>query len=261
MAIKEIFPHPTVTQVIFQIRFPNLLFLEGKMGDFQLKIMKQFPESNVVFRRQFAWIDVGPKVQLGEIRDTQEKEGGAGQKIWQFVSPLGLQLNVLTNSLDIVSTQHKTYDLDGEVKFREIIKNVVDNLLEVVSIPIFQRIGLRYIDNCPVLKKTNASFRRYYNSTFPLSRFDISTVTEMDFKVLTKRNNYGLRYVESLQKSNDKDVLVLDFDAFANNIAPNEYLKVTDDLHRFISDEYDQTIKEPVRAFMRKRGAGSSEPG
>ena len=48
MSINEIFPKPTVTQVIFQIRFPNLFFIENKIGDLQLKIMKEFPHSKLI---------------------------------------------------------------------------------------------------------------------------------------------------------------------------------------------------------------------
>jgi len=45
MQINEVFPNPTVKQVIFQIRFPNLFYLESKIGEYQLKIMQRFPES------------------------------------------------------------------------------------------------------------------------------------------------------------------------------------------------------------------------
>ena len=31
MAINEVFPNPTVKKVIFQIRFPNLFFIESKI--------------------------------------------------------------------------------------------------------------------------------------------------------------------------------------------------------------------------------------
>ena len=33
MPIHEVFPSPTVKQVIFQVRFPNLFYLESRMGE------------------------------------------------------------------------------------------------------------------------------------------------------------------------------------------------------------------------------------
>jgi hypothetical protein len=67
MPSDEVFKNPTVKQVIFQITFPNLFYIENKMGEFQQKIMNEFPESVLLYRRQFAWADVGPEVKLTEI--------------------------------------------------------------------------------------------------------------------------------------------------------------------------------------------------
>ena len=52
MVIDEIFPFPTVKHVIFQIKYPNLFYLENRIGDFQMKIINEFPDSKLSFRRQ-----------------------------------------------------------------------------------------------------------------------------------------------------------------------------------------------------------------
>ena len=94
MTIEEVFPNPTVKQVIFQIRYPNLFYIENKIGEFQLKIMGEFPESALLHRRSFTLVDIGPEVKTAEIESKLEKEP-SGQKIWQFRSPKNFQLNVL----------------------------------------------------------------------------------------------------------------------------------------------------------------------
>jgi len=159
MAIEEVFPNPTVRQVVFQIVFPNLFYIEKIIGDFQLKIIDQFPDSTLLYRRQFAWADVGPDVKLTEIESKLDKEP-TGQKIWQFKSPKNFQLNVMNNSLDITSSYHKTYNLEGGEKFRDIIELVLGKFFEVVSLPIVNRIGLRYVDECPIPSKENSVFRQ-----------------------------------------------------------------------------------------------------
>jgi uncharacterized protein (TIGR04255 family) len=251
MAIEEVFPNPTVRQVVFQIVFPNLFYIEKIIGDFQLKIIDQFPDSTLLYRRQFAWADVGPDVKLTEIESKLDKEP-TGQKIWQFKSPKNFQLNVMNNSLDITSSYHKTYNLEGGEKFRDIIELVLGKFFEVVSLPIVNRIGLRYVDECPIPSKENSVFRQYYNSIFPLDRFDLASVSEMDFKTVVKREEYYLRYVESLKKVQEEYKLILDFDGFASSINPKDCLAVTDNLHKLISDEYEKTIKEAVKEYMRK---------
>ena len=45
--------------------------------------------------------------------------------------------------------------------------------------------------------------------------------------------------------------LVLDFDGYAKDIEPSNYLSVLDKLHEMISKEYKATIKDPVYGYMR----------
>jgi len=127
----------------------------------------------------------------------------------------------------------------------------LDNFFKVVSIPLISRVGLRYIDECPIPSKDNETFRSYYNSVFPLDRFNLSDAIEMDFKTVIKKNDYYVRYIESLRKLDDKYILVLDFDGYADNIKPEDCLTTTDKLHELISSEFENAIKEPVKDYMR----------
>lgn len=251
MSISEVFPNPTVKQIIFQIKFPNLFYMENKIGDLQLKIIKKFPQSALLFRRQLIIADLWPKGKIENIPGDLDKEGG--KKIWQFKSNKNFELNVLSDSLDINSNYHKTYNLEGGEKFREIVKFVLDNFFEVTKIPIINRIGLRYIDECPIPSKDSTTFKSYYDSIFPLERFDLADANEMDFKTMIRKGKYYLRYAESLKKIGNKYKLILDFDGFAENINSKDYLMVTDKLHMIISEEYEKTIKEPVYQYMRQK--------
>lgn len=251
MTIKEVFPNPTVKEVVFQIRFPNLFYIENKIGDLQMKIMKEFPQSALLFRRQVLFADIGPEGKLENIPDDLDKE--SGKKIWQFKSEKDFKLNVLSDSLDISSQYHKTYDLEGGHKFRDIIKLVLACFFEVVSIPIINRIGLRYIDECPIPSKNNSVFKSYYNTVFPLDRFDIADASEMDFKTVIEKGEYFLRYIESLRKIGDEYKLILDYDGYANDIETKDCLEVTDSLHTIIREEFEKSIKEPVYQYMKRK--------
>lgn len=249
MAIDEVFPNPTVKLVAFEIRYPNLFFLESKIGDLQLKIMEQFPESALGFRRQVLLADISPKAKIEEVQEKMDKEWAT--KVWNFKSPKDFELDVTTSTVTIRSAHHKTYNLGDGDKFRDIIQFVVDRFLEVTAIPLISRIGLRYVDECPIPAKDNPTFKEYYNSVFPLERFNIADAEEMDFKAMVKRGDYSLRYIEALRKENDEYKLILDFDGFALSVKSTDYLTVTDSLHVAISDEYERTIKEPVKEYMR----------
>lgn len=251
MGINEIFPNPTVKQVIFQIVFPNLFYMENKIGELQVKVMKEFPQSSLLLRQQFVFVDKGAEGKLENVPPDIDKE--AVKKIWQFKSNKDVILNLLSNSLDISSPYHKTYNLGEEDKFRDTIKFVLDSFLEVAPITIINRLGLRYIDECPIPTKDNKTFKEYYNSVFPLRRFNLADANVMEFKTVIKKNKYFLRYIESLKKEGDANKLILDFDGFAESVDPKDYLKITDDLHTIISNEYKKTIKEPVYEYMRQK--------
>jgi len=250
MPIKEIFPNSTVKEVVFQIRFPNLFSIESKIGELQSQIMKEFPESALLFQKKFLIADVGSASKIEDIKDLNTEPG---YKIWQFKSKKDFKLNVLSDSLTITSEYHKTYNLEGGDKFRDIIKFVVDNFLKITLIPSIKRIGLRYIDECPITRKNNQTFRSYYNTTFPLRRFNLVDAEKMSFETVVKKDKYNMRYVESLKREGGKYKLILDFDGFAKDVNSGDYLEVTDKLHEIILKEYERSIKAPVYRYMRRK--------
>lgn len=252
MAIKEVFPNPTVKQVIFQIRFPNLFLMERLIGDYQVKIMAAFPKSALLLRRGVAIANVGSRAQIENI--AEDANNLASVKIWNFKSEKGTELNVHTDSLDISSTLHKTYSNPREDnRFRDTIEFAVGEFLKITQVPKLARIGLRYVDECPVPAKKTQAFQKYYKTTFPLKRFAIEDALQLTFEARVKRGNRYLRFVESFEEAESKLKFVLDFDGYTEDVPAGEYLPVTDELHELISKEYEASIKEPVREYMRRK--------
>nr|WP_320160886.1 TIGR04255 family protein [uncultured Methanoregula sp.] len=243
MAINEIFPNPTVKQVIFQIRFHPIFYLENKIGDFQIAIREQFPESSLIIKKTLG---------IAENQKPEENIFPPG-KIWQFKSVRGDILNVEFNSLAIVSDNYKTYQLGDGDKFRDLIQLVSDKFIDIMKIPIIKRIGLRYIDECPFPSRNQTTFKRYYNTTLPLGRFNLQDIAESYVNVVVKKDNCNLRYLEKIIPDEGKDKFVLDFDGFATDIDSHDYLNITDKLHTIIDDEYEKTLKKPVLDIMRQK--------
>jgi len=251
MPEHEIYARPTVNQVIFQIRFPNLFYIATKIGDFQLKIMERFPESKLLQQRGIVIAELGPEASL---RDLPEPPSHVGlQTIWQFCSPEGVKLGVTSNSLDLSSSQHKTYNAPGpHPRFRDAIEFATNHFLGLTEIPVISRIGLRYIDNCLLPELNNNAFSAYYNTTFPLKRYPISDATEMNFATRVRRGSYSLRFAESFVAEPSPARLTLDFDGSAENLKAENYLQTADALHDLVHDEYERFIRDPVRETMRK---------
>lgn len=253
--MHEIYANATVKQVIFQVRFPSLFYIDAKIGDFQMKLLKKFPQSELLYQRNIMF-GVGEGIELEEVAKKQlEAESNNVVKIWRFkTSGDTCQLNVLNSSIDIISSYYKTYASGRpEDNFRDMIDFVIGNFLEIAPIPEFTRIGLRYIDECPLKSLSSITFKKWYNSTFPLSRFKLEDTQQMQVVANVKKGQYGLRYIEAFNKTINPNVLILDFDGSADKVQADQYLFVADDLHQLIHNEYINTIKEPVKNLMRKK--------
>ncbi len=249
MPLAEVFPNPTVKRVAFAIQFPNLFFIESKIGELQMKIMDKFPESALLFQRQLVFA-----VGTEKIEDLQQKiPQEQGVKIWQFTNPaLGYKLNVSSNSLSINSTSHKTYNnQQSDNRFRDIIAHVLKPFFDLTNLPTINRGGLRYIDECPFKEKSTTSFLAHFNSCLSTTRFSTEDSVEHQYVAFVKRNEYFLRYAETYDSNVNPTSLTLDFDGSAINVPSAACLNTTDQLHILIAKEYKATIKEPVYEYMR----------
>lgn len=249
----EVFPYPTVKEVAFQITFPHLFSIENKIGDFQDKIVMQFPDSSLILRRQVVFADTGLEGKFESVPVKKGLEPETVRKIWVFKSKEKIEVSVQTNSITIISQEHKTYNNPGsEKKFRGVIEFVIGNFFKTINVPIISRIGLRYTDECPLPSKDNETLEKLYDSTLPIDRFPIKDATEIYFSINTLRKNHRLIYQEALAKNKQgQDVLILDFDGFETEIASADFLKVADELHGIIEEEYFSIIKEPIKEYMR----------
>jgi uncharacterized protein (TIGR04255 family) len=251
MSIKEVYNNPTAKQVVFQVTFPNFFLMENKIGDLQLKIMQKFPVSNLLIQRQFLVAQTVNKNPLAEIESQ-----AATKKIWQFKSQEeDVQLDISVDSLSLLSMKHKTYNNEGSAnKFRDTISFVMKEFLEIVPLFRISRIGLRYLDECPLPEElTKESFSSYYNSFINFSNIEnITNADLLEFSSVTHHGEMIVRYKESLKKDNNVTKYSLDFDGQMLNIPQTEYLEKLDIIHEKIADWYESIIKEPVKKIMRQ---------
>lgn len=253
MPLDEIFSRPLVREVVFQVRYPNLFFIENKIGELQLSILKSFPESALLLRKDFV---IAQQVS-GTGMEGRVPEPDLTHVIWQFKSPEGVTLLVARDNFSISSARHKTYSHGTESKFRDVIKLVCESFFKLIAIPFATRVGLRYVNHCPVIERTNTWFRGYYNSALPLDRFPLESVDEIDFTTVAGRDDAKIRYKEQFPVAEDKSKLLLDFDAWAERVEANNILTVTDKLHAIIATEFEAFAKPPLLEYMRTPEATS----
>ncbi len=247
LAVGEIFPHPTVQQVIFQIRFPKLFFLQAKIGDLQLALMARFPKSESIVQRALLMAQ-GSHEKLEELlrdRPTDEDE-----RIWKFEDDRGVIIEVKLDCLTVVSSKHKSYRHQPD-SFRETLEFILAAFLKLAPVPTVARVGFRYVDECPFPTLTNECFLRYFNTCLPIQRFSVQDCSEMVCRSIRLGAQGSIRYVEAIIRKDDKNLLLIDMDAFAEIVPAAEILATTDRLHALVRKEFEATVKQPVIDYMR----------
>jgi uncharacterized protein (TIGR04255 family) len=249
MPAHEIFPNPVVKQVAFEVRFPSLFFIEGRIGDFQVQVMKDFPQSELVHRRNIMLVAGNPD-NFEEV--VKQQKSDSIDKIWQFKSASGTKLEVSTKNLVLTAENHLSYHQGEENAFRAVIDRVVARFFALVKIPVALRVGLRYINECPIFDRSTERFNACYNSILPLGRFGLENVVNVDCAVVANAKECQFRHGESLRLGPKDGQLILDLDASAENVPSEQVMARTDILHETISAEFKHTVKEPILDFMRK---------
>lgn len=246
----ELYKNPTVKEVDFEIRFSNLFYIEKFIPDFQLAILERFPESSLLMQQE---IKIG---FVDSINNQQVKQPESGsQKIWQFKSPDGYQLNISSNNLSISSVKHKTYNNPDEpIRLRDTIAFITNTFFDLIKIPVLTRVGLRYIDECPIFKLTMEDVTRFYNSYISFEKFPIEKSLGFEFRTLINFDEYFVTHTEILtQKAEPPNeyMIVLDLDAYSNNVKADELMETLDKFHQILHNEYENFITDEMRAHMR----------
>lgn len=243
--MNEVFNNPSVVEVVFEIRFPNLFFIAQNIGGFQLEIMDEFPKSSQI---------IAQSVVIGG--DKASVNGENIEKpttIWQFENETGkTKISIRSNRLNIISQEYKSYNNpDVDNRFRDLITGIVPTFLKIVPIKNFSRIGIRYIDHCPLEKLNNEYFKTFYIPIIDINTYKIEDTIENYVSIRTKRDDYYLLFQCGIRQFEGKYKYYLDYDGYANNIEADNFIGVADELQKMIKKEYYLNITEEFKQYMR----------
>ena len=242
--MNEIYKRPILKTVIFQITFPNLFFMESKIPDIQLELINEYPESSLIINQPVVFANLNQN-------NKEKEEQPMTQKIWQFKSSNGYTLNISSNSLSLTSDVHKTYNNpEGGVIFRDVIDQCLNVFGKHIRLPLVNRIGLRYIDEYQLEDRTTINYEEAFNTALSITKFPIDFVQELNVRVVKKVDDCYLIYQEIFNFNNSRNI-TLDFDGFKTSIKFDNCLNVTDTLHELISNEFMNTVKQPIIDYMR----------
>jgi uncharacterized protein (TIGR04255 family) len=214
--------------------------------------MKDFPQSDLALRRNVMIITGNAEnPQLQEL--AKQQSGDSIEKIWQFKTESGMRLEISTRNLVLVSEKHSSYH-EGEKSFRSIVDKILSEFFNLTQLPIVLRVGLRYTNECPLLDRTTKTFDECYDSILPVDRFGLESLSQANCVAVAKSGDMQIQRMESLQfKTPAGDILVLDLDASAENIASDKVITTTDKLHDLVATEFRDAVKRPIIDYMREK--------
>jgi uncharacterized protein (TIGR04255 family) len=125
------------------------------------------------------------------------------------------------------------------------------HFLERVPMKKFSRVGIRYIDRCPLELRTNEYFKNYYNPVINIDKYNVESIQESQVLIRTKMPDYFLLFQCAIKQVEDKYYYFLDYDGYGNDIEVGKYLAVTDKLQKAIKEEYLNHITEEFKNYMR----------
>jgi uncharacterized protein (TIGR04255 family) len=239
----EVFPNAPLVEVAYEVRFPSLFYIPQAIGEFQIKIMDDFPKASQLLTTQFAIENGQPKFPDG---------AGKATSSWQFENETGkTKVIVKLDRLSIISQEYNSYDHPSGMKFRDVINRIVTEFLQTFHIKKFARIGLRYVDHCPLDEKTNQYFTNYYVPKFDIDNYKIEDLIENHIVMRTRRDKYNILIQCRIAKVENDYKYMMDFDGYAENVDSASFLSVTDELRKLDRSEFLSSITENFKQYMR----------
>lgn len=241
----EVFPNSPLIEVAFEVRFPNLFYINQKIGEFQLDIIDDFPKSSQVFTQPFI---------LGEKNEViSDKDNVNAIPSWRFENETGkTKIMVYSNKLNIISKEYKSYNHPSNKNFRNLVTKILSIFAKTVPIKKFSRLGIRYIDHCPLERLDNKYFRNYYNPIFNIDKYKVEDIIDNLFIINIKREQYNLLFQCGIKKLDVGYKYIMDYDGYATDIEASTCITTTDDLRRLIKNEFLSNITDDFKEHMRR---------
>ena len=120
-----------------------------------------------------------------------------------------------------------------------------------VPIKNFTRLGIRYIDYCPLEQLENEYFKNFYIPIFDIDRYKLEDILENRILFRVRKNDYQLLFQSAIREIDDSYKYIMDFDGYAINVEASNFINVTDDLKRLIKNEFISNVTENFKQYMR----------
>jgi uncharacterized protein (TIGR04255 family) len=214
----------------FEARFHGDLSIESRRGEFQRLVKSEFPHLYV----PHAATDKAPALQ-----HYQFKREDASASVM-----------LALNSFVYTSTAYPGFDA-----FTSDIERLWEKFSSLFDVPAFTRLGLRYINNLPIIRSDAGAIplSNYVTANLKVTpSLPSGTIYDLGYSVVCERDGGQMRILLQNEQSRDGvEVLLLDLDFSKKGVIErNERQRFIDSAHKEIETLFLELISPDYKQIM-----------
>lgn len=225
--LAEVFPHPPLREVAFELRFPARLRVQAEIWRLQDQLLGQYPE-------------VGKESAL--------QPNGVFLDVAVFRNPADARVIKVTNQNFLIAfTRYECFEV-----FKEELINRTDQFCSTFGIDQLSRVGLRYVNEIVLPSADPAALLNYVRPLVSFDRFPENLVEQFALELRAYYRTHSVAVRTALLPGVLR-TYVLDIDCHHSaSTLHSDYPRLLDQFHDSAQAIFLDHITEQYKALMRR---------
>lgn len=227
--LDELFPHPSVREVAFEVRFAPRLRIAPEVWRIQDNLAESYPS---VSQEMLAQPD------------------GRVLQAYVFGNPdTRRSIKVSQENFVVIFNEYSSFE-----DFKEEALKRITAFTGEFTIQNFQRVGLRYVNHIELKPGQGIQdLRRYVNLPVDMARFDPASIEQLltEFRLASGQHKITVRGALLQMPGRDSGLFILDFDCYAFAGDLGSLPATMDEFHHKIQLQFLEHIRDEYKQVMR----------
>ena len=227
--LEELFPHPSVREVAFEIRFAPRLRIAPEVWRIQDSLAESYPAVS---------------------QEMQGQPDGRVLQAYVFADPEKRRsVKVSQENFAVIFNEYGSFE-----QFKQEALERTVSFTKEFTIQNLQRTGLRYVNHIELKPGQGIQdLRRYVNLPVDTDRFDPASIEQMltEFRLASGEHKITVRGALLQMPGRDNSLFILDFDCYAFSGDLGSLSSMLDEFHNKIQLQFLQHITEEYKQVMR----------
>lgn len=224
--LEEVFPHPPLREVAFEIRFAPRLRVAAELWRLQDQLVSQYPQSST---------------------EAMLRPNGTTFEVNVFQNPIsGRVIKISQQNFAIVFTKYSRFE-----DFKEEVSEKVSQFWQTFSIDTVTRVGLRYVNHILLNDTDRSALLKYVRPMLDFDRVPIRSIRHFVNEAEIECGEH-LATVRAALIPDRASLYVLDIDCHRDDQRPSaEVLQLMDAFHDTAQRIFLDHVTDEYKMVMR----------